>query len=307
MSDLDDKLPEDVRELLRRAAPLDGPDTEQVDLLWRRALQSAALPVGPAAPAGKAAGMGLGKGLVAVTVTVLAGATLVFGLGAGEKTPPLPQAAATVPAPGSTSPSGPISPPAPMGAGQKSSLQLPAEPPSQGPVAAGPGSSPQLPPGPPSQAPMAARPGSSSQPPPGLPSQAPGAPGPKSSLQPPPGPPSPSPAAAVQAGAARPASEAATTERTTTDDSFHQERLLVDDARQALRDRRFPGALTEVERHQAQFPRGRLTEEREAIAIRAYAGLGRWTEARSRIARFRQAFPGSVLLPLVDATEAEAP
>ena len=86
-----------------------------------------------------------------------------------------------------------------------------------------------------------------------------------------------------------------------------RERAILESARAALREGRHELALVEAARHETAFPRGQLAEEREAIAIRALAALGRWREVRSRAAAFKRAFPQSMLLPLVEATEAAAP
>lgn len=55
-----------------------------------------------------------------------------------------------------------------------------------------------------------------------------------------------------------------------------------------------PGrALALTQQHARRFPGGALSQEREAIAIQALAGLGRTAEARARAERFAAAFPGS--------------
>jgi hypothetical protein len=60
-------------------------------------------------------------------------------------------------------------------------------------------------------------------------------------------------------------------------------------------------ALDAVKQHVREFPRGRLREEREAIAIQALAQAGETDQARARAALFREAFPTSVFLPAVEA------
>lgn len=52
-------------------------------------------------------------------------------------------------------------------------------------------------------------------------------------------------------------------------------------------------ALRQAEQHRASYPAGKLTQERELIAISALMALGRRTAALSRASRFEQAFPTS--------------
>jgi hypothetical protein len=67
---------------------------------------------------------------------------------------------------------------------------------------------------------------------------------------------------------------------------------LLRDARLALR--QSPGrALELTEAHARAFPRGKLSQERELIAISALVAVGRRTAALSRASRFNEAFPES--------------
>jgi len=52
-------------------------------------------------------------------------------------------------------------------------------------------------------------------------------------------------------------------------------------------------ALRLVEQHRASYPAGKLTQERELIAISALVALGRRTAALSRASSFEHAFPSS--------------
>ena len=79
------------------------------------------------------------------------------------------------------------------------------------------------------------------------------------------------------------------------------ERLLLDGARHALEQEDGAAALDATTRHERLYPNGVLTQEREAMAIRALAQLGRDGDARARAARFRARFPDSMLLPAVQA------
>jgi len=69
-----------------------------------------------------------------------------------------------------------------------------------------------------------------------------------------------------------------------------QERELVEGARAALTRGRPVDALAATDRHAQQFPRGRLAEEREVLAITALASLGRIPEAEARRARFLRVY-----------------
>ncbi|KYF70703.1 hypothetical protein BE17_49305 [Sorangium cellulosum] len=60
-------------------------------------------------------------------------------------------------------------------------------------------------------------------------------------------------------------------------------------------------ALDLLERHARRYPHGPSTEQREALAVRVLLAAGRRTEAAARAERFRAAFPGSLLMPAVDA------
>ena len=72
---------------------------------------------------------------------------------------------------------------------------------------------------------------------------------------------------------------------------------LLETARNAIRQRDAAGAMRALDSHRAQFPSSALAEEREALTIRALAIANRTSEAKSRLARFETAFPGSLLLP----------
>lgn len=61
------------------------------------------------------------------------------------------------------------------------------------------------------------------------------------------------------------------------------------------------GALALLERHGARYPRSTRAQEREAAMIQALARAGRRGEAWARAERFRKAYPGSILLPAVEA------
>jgi hypothetical protein len=55
-----------------------------------------------------------------------------------------------------------------------------------------------------------------------------------------------------------------------------------------------------IAEHARKFKDGRLSEEREALRVKALAGLGRSGEARRAANSFRARFPRSVLLSAVN-------
>ena len=79
------------------------------------------------------------------------------------------------------------------------------------------------------------------------------------------------------------------------------ERAVLDEARTALGRGNGQHALEATARHQREFPRGQLAEEREAIAVQALTNLQRCDEATARGNRFKQRYSNSVLGPVVDA------
>ena len=85
------------------------------------------------------------------------------------------------------------------------------------------------------------------------------------------------------------------------------ERRLLDVARGALERGEPAVALDATTKHERLFRDGVLVQEREAMAIRALAMLGRLTEARARSARFRVRFPDSILWPAIESAVGPSP
>lgn len=85
------------------------------------------------------------------------------------------------------------------------------------------------------------------------------------------------------------------------DTSLAAERQLLDTAHRAVASGRSSEALDALQRHAREFPRGRLSEEREGLWIQALISAGKLEEARQRVRRFRSFFPRSMLLPALDA------
>src|SRR5450432_884823 len=80
-----------------------------------------------------------------------------------------------------------------------------------------------------------------------------------------------------------------------------RERALLDVARADAARGEPEQVLAAVAEHRQQFPHGRLTEEREALTIRALLSLGRTAEARQRAEAFRVSYPNSFLIPALES------
>ena len=82
--------------------------------------------------------------------------------------------------------------------------------------------------------------------------------------------------------------------------SLAAERRLLDEARQALARGEPQTGLAPLDSHAKRFPRGVLTEEREALAVRLLAVLGNQQAALARAENFHRRFPNSLFTPAVD-------
>ena len=90
-------------------------------------------------------------------------------------------------------------------------------------------------------------------------------------------------------------------------DAARAELHLLRQARAAVAREDFAAALPPIAEHARRFKDGRLAEEREALRVKALAGLGRTEEARRAAAAFRARFPRSVLLPAVSQMSPSQP
>lgn len=79
-------------------------------------------------------------------------------------------------------------------------------------------------------------------------------------------------------------------------DAVRDELHLLGGARAAVAGEDYATALLRLDEHARRFRAGRLTEERDALRIKALAGLGRTDEARRAATAFRARFPHSVLV-----------
>jgi len=78
------------------------------------------------------------------------------------------------------------------------------------------------------------------------------------------------------------------------------ERAILDRARKDLLSGEPGAALQEVATHARLYPRGVLGEERDALRVEALVAAGSYEPARAAGARFRAAYPGSMLAPAVE-------
>lgn len=99
------------------------------------------------------------------------------------------------------------------------------------------------------------------------------------------------------ASAAPPVSASAVSAAT---DDLPKEQALLDTARAALARGRPDDALAAIASHASTFPRGRLVEDRDALAVQAHAAAGHTDEAKARAQRFRARYPKSIYLPAID-------
>lgn len=112
--------------------------------------------------------------------------------------------------------------------------------------------------------------------------------------------PSPSPSPVPATPPAPPPTGEAERQRA-RDRELAAERALIEQARTALARGKAADALAVLARHQRDFARGQLVEERDALEILSLAGTGQTAAARSRADRFRHAYPKSMLLRSIDA------
>jgi hypothetical protein len=111
---------------------------------------------------------------------------------------------------------------------------------------------------------------------------------------------------------ARPAEDPAKARHASRAADPHESRLaaeqhLLDAARAAIVAGEPERAVTQLERHRAQFPDGLLVEERDAMMIEALAKSSHTAEARALAEAFRARYPGSLFAATVDSAVAPTP
>jgi hypothetical protein len=113
----------------------------------------------------------------------------------------------------------------------------------------------------------------------------------------------PAPTVARRAAPAAPADTRADEARkAATSGALAAEQSLLDPARAALAGGDGATALSRLAQHERRFPAGLLSQEREAMTIRALVLTGARADAERRAAAFRSRYPGSLLAPTIDAT-----
>jgi hypothetical protein len=118
-------------------------------------------------------------------------------------------------------------------------------------------------------------------------------------------PPAPSAATAAAEPTSAPSGSIGTAQSPT--DAAPAELRLLRQARTAVARGDFAGALPPIAEHARRFKNGRLAEEREALRVKALAGLGRTEEARRAATAFEGRFPHSVLLPTISQLSGSEP
>lgn len=99
----------------------------------------------------------------------------------------------------------------------------------------------------------------------------------------------------------RPLASAGASSVAAKSDALAQERAILDRARSRLSASELEAAMKLLDQHAQRFSRGKLSEEREAMAVNVLVRLGRFAEGRRRGEAFRKHFPSSLMLPSVNA------
>ncbi|MEZ4406618.1 MAG: hypothetical protein R3A52_09095 [Polyangiales bacterium] len=84
-------------------------------------------------------------------------------------------------------------------------------------------------------------------------------------------------------------------------DDLSDERAQLDDVRAAMRGERYGEAERALRRYRERFPRPRLAEERDFLAVRLLTARGDEAGAARRRERFRRRYPSSIYLDGLDA------
>jgi hypothetical protein len=82
---------------------------------------------------------------------------------------------------------------------------------------------------------------------------------------------------------------------------------VLEPARSSIGRGDYAGAMSAIARHQREYPRGQLAQEREALRVRALWGMGQKASAESAAAAFRKRYPRSVLLSWMKEPAKQSP
>lgn len=106
---------------------------------------------------------------------------------------------------------------------------------------------------------------------------------------------------------ATPSTSAAEGARALNLKQYAAELLLLEPARSSIARGDYSAALTAIDQHRREFPRSQLSEEREALRIRALWGLGQRPAALTAAKSFRKRYPRSSLLGWLQDQSASTP
>jgi outer membrane protein assembly factor BamD (BamD/ComL family) len=104
------------------------------------------------------------------------------------------------------------------------------------------------------------------------------------------------PAAPPPAPAAAPATAGSHGARSVNVQQYAIELTLLEPARSSISRGDYPAALSALDQHRREFPNGQLSQEREALRVRALWSLGHKTAALGAARAFRKRYPRSGLL-----------
>ena len=88
---------------------------------------------------------------------------------------------------------------------------------------------------------------------------------------------------------------------------YATELALLQPARSSISQGAYQAALAAIDQHRREFPNGQLSEEREALRVRALWGLGQKQAALSAVKVFRKRYPRSGLLSWLKVESDGAP
>jgi len=114
-------------------------------------------------------------------------------------------------------------------------------------------------------------------------------------------PPPPAPEVVVDEPAPPPPAPVKAAPKKQQPDNLGAERSYIEQARAALSRHEAGAALSALALHEREYPAGQLAEERVALQVIALSESGESAKAKELAAKFRAKYPGSLLMPAVDA------
>jgi hypothetical protein len=134
-------------------------------------------------------------------------------------------------------------------------------------------------------------------------------PPPSPAVSPPPAPDAPAPGSAVQVPPERhrpSAKNHSGAQHPVRAGVAAEERTLLEDARVALQRGDITEALQMLTAHEQRFPTSALSEERDALLVREAVRAGSYGQARAWLRAFREHYPGSPMLPVLESALRDA-